>query len=159
MNFRIFIIFVLAITALIVLGIEYTSRPEFCSSCHEMKEFYTSWTTSSHRNVNCLKCHSDPGLVGLIKTKIKALGEVYHHFTQTYETPIKINSETWSFSRRCLRCHQEVVDKSNGPHNQKHFAMEMACTRCHEGLVHNPQTNTRLPSRQICRSCHGEAFK
>jgi hypothetical protein len=34
----------------------YTSRPEFCNSCHIMEPYYESWQESSHSHVSCIKC-------------------------------------------------------------------------------------------------------
>ena len=42
----------------------YTSRPEFCNSCHIMEPYYKSWQESSHKNVSCIECHFPPGIGG-----------------------------------------------------------------------------------------------
>lgn len=148
----------LALVIVAVWSIKYTSQPSFCHSCHEMQPMYQAWQTSAHREVNCLSCHSDPGVGGLLRTKMKGLGEVYKHFTGTYERPITITADTEAFSARCLRCHQDIFRRAGanlGPHNEAHRQMGMQCARCHQPLVHNPEQNTRPPSREICVGCHG----
>ncbi|MCK4419745.1 NapC/NirT family cytochrome c, partial [Candidatus Aerophobetes bacterium] len=65
-----------AILVVSLVGFEVTSLPIFCSSCHNMKPYYESWKVSSHNEVNCIKCHSDPGLVPYLKTKANGLVEV-----------------------------------------------------------------------------------
>ena len=39
----------------------YTSRPQFCNSCHIMEPYYASWQQSSHKDVSCIECHFPPG--------------------------------------------------------------------------------------------------
>lgn len=146
---------VLLITLVLVGAVEYTSRSGFCRTCHEMEPIYASWQSSAHKNVECIKCHSDPGVVGLIKTKTKALKEVYSHITGNYKTPITITSDTGAFTARCLRCHQNIKAKGK-PHNKLHFASNINCMECHRGLVHNPNTNKTPPGRGVCVKCHGQ---
>ncbi|MHB1125929.1 MAG: cytochrome c3 family protein [Bacillota bacterium] len=144
-----------------IIGMEYTSRPAFCPTCHEMNPMFRTWLTSSHRNVSCLSCHGEPGVAGLIRTKLDGLEQVYRHVTNSYKRPITITSDTRAFSQRCLACHQDI-DKAEknaattGPHNPKHVSAGLTCTQCHKGLVHNEKTNQTMPSRDTCRSCHGE---
>lgn len=154
---RILIITSAAVLAALVLfgAMEYTSRSSFCAGCHEMKPMYTAWQASRHAKVACIKCHTDPGAIGLVKTKTKALGEVYLHFRGAYKKPITITSETTAFSKRCLKCHEDIKGKSK-PHNPTHFRMEMTCVDCHEGLVHDRAHNRRPPTYDICAKCHGE---
>lgn len=110
------IIFAGGLMALTLFGaMEFTSRSDFCVSCHEMKPMYTSWQVSRHAQVACIKCHAEPGAIGFIKTKVKALGEVYLHFRGAYKKPITIESETTAFSNRCLKCHENIKGKGK-PH-------------------------------------------
>lgn len=120
-----------------------------------MKPMYTVWQASRHAKVGCIKCHTDPTIIGHVKTKVKALREIYLHFRGTYKKPITITSETTVFSKRCLMCHEDIKGKGK-PHNLIHFQMKMACTGCHKGLVHDTARNRRLPTYDICTRCHGE---
>ena len=137
-------------------AIEYTSQSSFCTNCHEMKPIYETWKTSRHGGVECISCHSDPGVIGLLQTKTQALEEVYRHITGTYKKPIVITADTSKFSERCLRCHEDIKGQGDA-HNNIHFAMNVACTECHLGLVHNPKTNNKLPSKKVCGKCHGNS--
>lgn len=144
--------------SLALLGaMKYTSRSEFCLSCHEMKPVYTTWQSSNHQSVSCVQCHSDPGLGGLIQTKVQALAEVYRHITKTYRQPITIDSDTAAFTNRCLRCHD--IKGKNDVHNLAHFTANVNCAACHLGLVHNPDTNRKLPGSEVCKKCHGQGEK
>lgn len=141
------------LVALTVIGVEFTSQPRFCYNCHEMGTVYQSWQTSFHKDISCLKCHAEPGVTGLVRTKAKGLREVWVHFTNPQIEP-KADADTWEFSQRCLDCHGEIRGKV-GPHNEKHFEMEFTCVSCHEGIGHQPGKNDQLPSREICKKCHG----
>ena len=146
---------IIAAGAFLTTGmIKYTSRSEFCINCHEMTPTYQTWQSSSHKNVECIKCHSDPGTAGLVRTKTNALKEVYLHVTGNYETPITISTDNAAFTNRCLGCHQGIKGKGE-PHNNKHFEADIACTDCHQGMVHNEKTNRETPTREICIRCHG----
>src|SRR5208282_819291 len=59
----------------------YTSRPEFCNSCHNMEPYYESWKKSKHNTVTCIKCHVPPGLAGEIRGKIMGLVQLLKYET------------------------------------------------------------------------------
>ena len=56
--------------------VQISSQPGFCKSCHIMRPYYDSWTTSSHRNVPCIQCHIAPGIRAEAMTKIQAANMV-----------------------------------------------------------------------------------
>ena len=58
-----------------VAAIEVTAQPGFCNSCHVMNDYYHSWQTSGHSEVNCLDCHLQPGFTGYVKGKINGLAQ------------------------------------------------------------------------------------
>ena len=133
--------------------IEYTSRPPFCNSCHEMSPMYQAWAKSAHKEVSCIRCHADPGLLGLLGAKLGAFKDGYYHITGTYKKPIKFRGNPGVFNKRCLACHKNKIGQ-NDAHNKTHFDNGMACIDCHVGLVHDDKTNKKPPSRDICRKCH-----
>src|SRR3972149_99108 len=67
--------FLLALGMLTSGAAMYTSRSQFCISCHIMEPYYVSWQESSHKDVACIKCHFPPGgaekicgkMVGLVQ--------------------------------------------------------------------------------------------
>ena len=51
---KISLISVVSIILLLLLlfgAVEFTSRPNFCSSCHFMEPYVEAWKTSTHSNV------------------------------------------------------------------------------------------------------------
>ena len=61
---------ILLVAGVVVVGssgmIVVSEQPGFCNSCHIMNDYYDSWKTSTHSEVNCLACHLKPGLMGLV---------------------------------------------------------------------------------------------
>ncbi len=77
MRWRARILLVVVLLALFMfVGIEVTGTPGFCNSCHIMNEYYDSWKVSSHNEVSCLKCHTQPGVLNYAKAKITGLAQM-----------------------------------------------------------------------------------
>ena len=100
-----------AITAVILLSvgavgfIEYSARPGYCKSCHNMVPYYDSWATSSHREVACIQCHFAPGIRAEAMGKFQAANQLVKYITGSYGT------KPWAEidDAACLRsgCHSE----------------------------------------------------
>ena len=59
-----------------VIAVHLTEQPTFCKTCHNMRPYYQAWKTSKHNNVECVKCHFEPGVLSTIEGKFKALSMV-----------------------------------------------------------------------------------
>jgi nitrate/TMAO reductase-like tetraheme cytochrome c subunit len=86
--------------------------------------------------------------------KIRAIGEVYHHFKGTIDTPEKYDayrmtmaSKTWaemnaSDSRECRYCHDEsrwdlaLQSEKARQYHSGALAKGKTCIDCHKGLAH-----------------------
>lgn len=155
---------IIGFAVLSYLAAEYTSRPQFCISCHIMKPYFVSWQESHHKNVACVECHIPPGVTHEIRAKYQALGMVAKYFTQTY------GSKPWAEipDSACLRegCHQTrllngkvtaqlgdvkiVFDHT--PHlTETRRGMKLRCTSCHSQIVQGEHI-TVTPSS--CVLCH-----
>lgn len=121
---------VVAVTIFIVAAtvLKTAEEPEFCASCHLMKDQIDSWTKSIHRSVMCVECHlprQNPieyyywkvqlGLNDYIKFYVYSVDEV----SLKHKEIVKNN---------CLRCHSEVLSLVN---------VSRDCWDCHK-VVHNP---------------------
>lgn len=82
----------------------YTSRSQFCNSCHIMEPYYTSWQHSSHSEVACIKCHFAPGMGEKVRGKMLGLVQLCTYITRS-EGPRPV-AEVADAS--CLRsgCHE-----------------------------------------------------
>ena len=156
---KVFIIVVVLL--IIVVGgaftAEFTSQSSFCKSCHVMQDFHKTWSTSSHKSVDCIDCHSQPGIVGYAKAKANGLRQVWVNFTSDID-PKDIRAASRDIN--CESCHQDKP-RSNltqaavakDPHSAAHFT-DMTCVTCHTGLTHDESLNTSRPSRDTCFRCH-----
>ncbi len=144
------------------VGFEVTSFPRFCSTCHNMKPYYESWKVSSHNEVNCIKCHSDPGLVPYLKTKANGLVEVAVYLSGNIAT----NYQTEVSDASCLRegCHSQEKLKEGKVDFEKGISFEhethletlkddfrLRCTSCHSQIVQDEHISV---ASSTCFSCH-----
>ncbi len=156
----------IAILAIILISVgtigfvQVSSQPWFCKSCHIMKPYYQSWSTSTHRDVACIKCHIPPGVKSEVNQKIQAANMVVKYFTGAYGT------RPWAeiSDASCLRsgCHsnrliQGVVDfKGVRFDHAKHLGeirrgMQLHCTSCHSQIV---QGTHIAVTEGTCFLCH-----
>ncbi len=71
-----------------LVGAEYyTSRPDFCGSCHIMDPYFNSWSKDLHGKkvgARCVDCHYAPGEQHTIKAKFKGLSQATSYFSGRY---------------------------------------------------------------------------
>jgi len=131
---------------------------DFCSSCHEMNKPYRGWQLSEHSHVGCLTCHSDSGMMGYLKSKVRGLMELWRFYLGGADGPLESRVEP----RVCLRCHEEEVapggDGATGwfKHRLHLTIYEGDCISCHGRVVHRARKElgeTEL-GHQDCQPCH-----
>lgn len=97
----------LALLVLSAYSLKLTSHPKFCSSCHNMDEYYSSWQHSSHRDVACVECHFEPGPTAMMAGKLAGLVQVVKYVSHSYAPkPHAVIS-----NKSCMRpgdCHAEM---------------------------------------------------
>ena len=65
----------------------YTSRPQFCGTCHVMDKYYRSWSRDIHSyklDVRCVDCHYAPGEQHTLHAKFKGLSQLASYFSGRY---------------------------------------------------------------------------
>jgi len=140
------------IVVLGIVGVEATSKPAFCQSCHLMKNDYATWQISSHKDVDCLACHKDPGFTGLVKVKVNGLRQLYLTATGYEGTP-----KAEVPNSRCLACHEKKMNDSPLTgitfSHQTHLSQgKLNCTSCHARVVHSEKP-VKI-TMQECINCH-----
>ncbi|NOY06468.1 MAG: hypothetical protein GXO82_07540 [Chlorobi bacterium] len=155
--------FTILILLLILVGAsaEFTSRPQFCPTCHYMETFYNSWRQSAHNNVSCVKCHFEPGLAGTVRGKLEGLVQVVKYVSQAYR-----KSKPWAEipDASCLQsgCHRERllhgdvtfkgVHFNHRPHlEQMRRGKKLRCTSCHSQIVQGEHITV---TESTCFLCH-----
>ncbi len=138
----------------------YTSRPQFCSSCHIMEPYYVSWQESSHKDVACTKCHFPPGVAEKARGKVLGLLQLAKYLTSSQGPRPAAEIPDAS----CLRsgCHEtrllsgRVDFKGIAFDHAKHLGKmqrgkELRCTSCHSQIV---QGNHMTVTETTCFLCH-----
>jgi nitrate/TMAO reductase-like tetraheme cytochrome c subunit len=138
----------------------YTSRPEFCRSCHIMEPYYASWQHSSHNDVSCIKCHFPPGAGEKIRGKMLGLVQLIKYVTETAGP--RPTAEVPDAS--CLRsgCHEtrllsgrldfDGIPFDHGPHlGELRRGKQLHCTSCHSQIV---QGTHMTVTATTCYLCH-----
>ena len=179
----IFLSFVFLSFVVIVVGLfKVSETPFFCGLCHNMKTYVESWKASSHRNVDCIKCHYKPGFVNHLKGKWQD-GQLSLAYFITGKSPTRPHAEIDDAS--CLQsgCHKRADLKdgmvfknvlfSHPRHiEQMRRQMQLRCTTCHSQIVQGTHMtvtdvecfichfyksgeSTSLPTG--CKTCHFEA--
>jgi hypothetical protein len=120
-----------------------------CTKCHEMNSPYDKWHTSSHRDVNCTKCHG--GALTLdVAFHWNNATRVYYHLKGDLPERTRIrNVDVMTMVERCQSCHrQEFAQWQSGPHSATY-------SRIFLDKTHNK-------NRQLmddCLRCHGMHFE
>jgi len=116
-----------------VAGTAYTSKPAFCTSCHEMTPYYAAWNEGAHAGVDCVDCHVDSGLKAEVSHKFVALKEVYNHFTSEPKFPGAVSDVPDS---RCIACHDGAIDSAFPGFTHETHRGDRACVECHTNAGH-----------------------
>lgn len=148
------------------LALELTTRPQFCRTCHYMEPYVDSWATSSHKDVSCVECHYEPGLLETFEGKFKALTQLAKYVTGT-EGP-KPWAEVSDYS--CMRsgCHSQRLLEGEIRFGRIRFdhrhhlvgmrrGKELRCTSCHSQIVQGEHLTVTTSSCILCHFKPGAA--
>ncbi|MEW5962247.1 MAG: NapC/NirT family cytochrome c [Pseudomonadota bacterium] len=144
---------------------EYTNRLEFCTACHAMSKPFEEYKQSAHYSnpsgvrAICSDCHVPKEWTPKLIRKIKATGELWHHFAGKLDTPEKFEAErpamaerVWATmmandSHECRNCHSYGAMNFHKQTPRAKEKMEeglkkgQTCIECHKGIAH------KLPPR------------
>ncbi len=155
-----------------VTAVEYTSRTEFCISCHVMGDtVYPEYKKSSHyankfgAHAGCPDCHVPQyNWVLEAQAKLATVSELYAYFFQGMnkvenfdKARPELAKQVWakfaaSNARECRHCHDYssmVADEQKPSARSKHAdaaASNANCVECHKGITHkNFEVKAALP--------------
>lgn len=145
------------IVLMISVPMYITTRNQYCSTCHAMEQYYSSWEHSTHAYADCVGCHVAPGLANDVSHVYRSTREVY---TNLISSPQHSANFTLPTNEICFSCHTEyrTISASGDlliPHKQHVKLRNLQCVNCHRYLVHykNPE-GKNTPSMTICYKCH-----
>ncbi|MFJ7728281.1 NapC/NirT family cytochrome c [Neobacillus sp. NPDC097160] len=131
--------FIVVFLSLGFSGLKATSSSEFCSSCHEMKPEVFTWKASTHSEVDCVNCHTDPGIKQIAKDKADGVIKNLRNEEDTTAAIIRMPKEIPDSA--CEKCHnistREFTPSGDIiiPHKQ-HSDKKIKCTQCHSSVAH-----------------------
>jgi len=148
--------------AVVVGGLTATCSPFFCTKmCHAMSDVASTWEKSSHSSIPCLSCHVEPGILPLIKDKIKAMPGVWKNALNSYHKPINPESEVSEeiTDEICEQCHS--LNRKATPNeglifdHDAHFKLEVTCAECHNRVAHlDKEHENHLTGEWCLEKCH-----
>jgi nitrate/TMAO reductase-like tetraheme cytochrome c subunit len=154
-----------AVVVLLGVALAATSTPQFCSSCKSHKPYVAELKKSAHAGINCEQCHTKPGPLFFLTSKLEALQQPIHQLTGSYEKPILGTV----LNQSCRRCHSNEelfktqVTKDGIKVQHKHLIQAgFLCIRCHATQAHGsaiPAGSRTSPSMDQCLLCHNNAYK
>lgn len=136
----------------------YSSKPQFCAGCHEMRPAYNLSPKTSHKNIGCLSCHQEPGLTGIFIEKWQ--------LAEMLTAKIGMAGDVMSgrvADESCLRCHEDITKavKTVGSIRIKHKEPVQAgykCTDCHfsKKTFHAAKRKLDKFGMSRCVDCHNQ---
>jgi len=140
----------------------YTSNPESCTMCHDMKQYYDSWKESSHSVAakNCFDCHVKQGSISLWVYRISFYREIY---ASVVGAKLKPAGATVPGIESCQRkgCHSlNRISSASGDikidHRGHVLKADIPCIQCHPGAAHPNvgKVGSLTPPRKMCKECH-----
>lgn len=133
-------------------GIEFTSQPEFCGSCHVMKPMVAAYRDSVHGGNNpygvaakCTDCHtSHTNAFSYLASKTQS--GITDIWVNTFGNPSALDwqanrerHDEYVYDSGCLQCHKNLLQiaAGRGAH-EKYFSgtINAKCVDCHGGVGH-----------------------
>jgi hypothetical protein len=152
---------VLAVVLLLPMAL--TVAPQECASCHEMRPYFDSWQTSSHRAAapSCLTCHVKPGILNYVAFDFGLYRMLASHLSGVQVKTTAANTPSVESCRRsdCHSLNREVSNSGDIKINHRlHVTTaNIACPACHSGAVHDGVGGrTKLPPMKLCKECHAD---
>ncbi|HWJ03922.1 MAG TPA: NapC/NirT family cytochrome c [Verrucomicrobiae bacterium] len=107
--------------------------PKFCLNCHEMQESYDAWQSASHSKTDCITCHKDISIAGVLYKQKLGVNRVK-------EIKVEVDDAV------CSKCHADarVITPPMDliiPHNL-HVQKGLSCTQCHRAVTHGTVVKT-----------------
>lgn len=128
-----------------------------------MQTMFVSWQNSKHSIVDCMDCHSDPGLLGQVVAKVEGAKRLVSHFRGRFDI-IKAHVD----NKICVQCHSDFKDNDKlialGDHplmprfpiHQRHEELGLQCVDCHALMVHGSLYKSTPVAIENCQTCHEE---
>jgi len=161
------VILIIAAVVLIVgagSGYVYVGSNNFCAyKCHQMETRAAIWKKSTHKDIKCITCHSEPGIIGEFKAHVEGV-KYLKSFVKGKTTHLTIFATRRNPARlkSCIHCHpadklSEETEIIRIDHNVHIVKNDYLCTDCHQDMIHGThsfEVNMSIPKEKNCIGCH-----
>ena len=155
---------------LVSAAVRYTSRTEFCLSCHEMRLYAAEMRASTHardaegRPIGCAQCHIPRGnIVRMLAAKMwMGSKDVWIHAAggghALDRAAIQPRARRFIDDANCLACHGDLgrnargdapVSVEGGLAHENYLGRNgrsrNGCAGCHTNVAHLPPFDARIP--------------
>src|SRR5208337_1673438 len=122
---------------------------KMCVLCHEVREPFQDWRSSTHRNVPCTDCHGSAFSLQA-RMHVRIIRELVVHLRGNIPEQVRLKtSEVLEMGTRCQTCHrQEYARWAAGPHGTTYAQIFL-------DKDHNRQRHLM----DDCLRCHGMHFE
>src|SRR5271157_5810077 len=122
---------------------------KMCVLCHEVREPFQDWRSSTHRNVPCTDCHGSAFSLQA-RMHVRIIRELVVHLRGNIPEQVRLKtSEVLEMGTRCQTCHrQEYASWAAGPHGSTYAQIFL-------DKDHNRQRHLM----DDCLRCHGMHFE
>ncbi len=151
----------LTIVLFVVMGSVFVSyqmnQPEQCATCHTEVDYAATLAESTHGDISCLSCHSQPGPVGRVAAVATYARWIFVYGSTKSEPEPRSGSVS---SDRCLSCHREITSgtaERNGIRVRHSDFLDsgIGCRDCHNSVAHGDQVaQPSTPAMNKCLMCH-----
>jgi hypothetical protein len=140
-----------------------TSQPSYFARYGDLTRRYVTMSTSAHRGIACVTCHTDPR--GPLATAVDRVGLFYGSLTTTSLVPAFLTFAPPS-NDACLQCHRydwsntaATIAKVPHPAHYRVATETRQCVMCHKWVAHEEPyqaKHTTMPFSGVCASfpCH-----
>lgn len=163
---KITLIVIIAVGAVFLIagggGTYYAGTNDFCATrCHQMKTRAANWKKSTHKDIKCITCHSEPGIVGEFKAHIDGINYL-KSFLKEKNTHITIFAKRRNPARlkSCINCHPADTLKDETETLKINHLVHIKddkflCTDCHANMIHGWKSFEKSrPTEARCIACH-----
>lgn len=120
--------------------------PQFCATCHLMKDAFLEWQKGKHRDVVCQQCHQ----LSILEKNRLLIAYVVKGTQPLAQTHGR--EKPWL---ACRGCHTESIEQGSVTttesygHARHVFIQKLKCQVCHKRTFHDFQA-----SETACQNCH-----
>ncbi|MCA8968960.1 MAG: cytochrome c3 family protein [Planctomycetes bacterium] len=141
---------------------KYSVSSHFCHQCHFMDPYCESWSKSTHRDVDCVKCHFEPGFGNELHGKWVAVKQLASAVTGAYSSMPYAEVSDASCLRSGCHTNEELSkpvlfsDRGIGFKHETHMTemrrgIKLACTSCHFQKMRDVHIEV---DKSTCFLCH-----